>query len=78
MMIDTEQPKVFSITHRIKQAVANNTRGQVTVSIGLASFPIDAADNLTDSLTLLNRAFNALEKAKLRGKSKIYLFEDSF
>ncbi|MCP3890187.1 MAG: diguanylate cyclase [Desulfobulbaceae bacterium] len=72
LMIDTEQPKVFSITHLIKQAVENNTRGQVTVSIGIASFPIDAVD----SLPLLNKAFKALKKAKLKGKNKTYLFEN--
>lgn len=72
LMIDSEQPQSFSITQRIKQAVAHHTRGQATVSIGLASFPMDA----NDGLALLNKAFNALEKAKLRGKNKIYLFED--
>ena len=72
LMVDADQPDAFSITHRIKRAVASNTLGQVTVSIGLAAFPVDA----TDSLTLINRAFKALELAKLKGKSKIYLFEN--
>jgi putative two-component system response regulator len=72
LMIDPEQPQAYSITQRIKQAVMHHTRGQATVSIGLASFPTDAKDGLA----LLNRAFNALEKAKLKGKNKIFLFED--
>jgi putative two-component system response regulator len=72
LMLDPEQPQAFSITQRIKQAVANHTRGLATVSIGLASFPTDAKDGMA----LLNKAFNALEKAKLRGKNKIYLFEN--
>ena len=72
LMIDPEQPQAFSITHRIKQAVGHHTRGKTTVSIGLASFPVDAKDGLA----LFNKAFNALEQAKLKGKNKICLFEN--
>ncbi len=72
LMIDTQQPQAFSLIHRIKHSLANHTQGRVTVSAGLASFPKDASD----SASLLNKASTALEKAKLKGKNKIYLFEE--
>jgi len=72
LMVETEQARAYAITQRMRQAVANNTCGEVTVSIGLASCPLDAVD----SLTLMNKAYKALEKAKLKGKNKIYLFDN--
>lgn len=71
MMIETEPARALSIVHRICEAVISHTKGEATVSAGLAACPRDAVN----SLTLLNKAYKALEQAKLRGKNKIYMFE---
>ncbi len=58
---------------RIQQATLDATNRQLSISIGLATFPDDAEDR--DSL--LSTALEAVNKAKLSGRSKIFQFADN-
>ena len=57
--------------NRVRRDVAKNSNGDSTVSIGLASCPDDA----TCARNLLNKANDALLKAKLQGKNNIHFVE---
>lgn len=56
---------------RIRQAVEKKYAGDPTISVGLASYPNDAATKDT----LAEKAHMALLQAKIRGKNKVFFFE---
>ena len=63
--------EALTAAERIRQDVEKKFDGASTVSIGLACCPDDA----TTSRLLINRAKEALTKAKLQGKNNIHYFE---
>ena len=71
MFIKTNTESALSAINRIKEGIDKKFRGEATVSIGLASYPRDAAN----SVTLLKNAEEALLNAKKRGKNKIFYYK---
>jgi len=63
---------VVKTAERIRYAVEQLADAVLTVSIGLASFPKDA----TNRESLINKAQEALMQAKIRGKNRVYFFEE--
>lgn len=63
--------EALTVADRIRRDVAEESKGESTVSIGLASCPEDA----TTARSLLNKANEALLEAKLQGKNSIHFVE---
>ena len=55
---------------RIRRAVEQRFQGTLTVSVGMTSFPVDAADREG----LLARAMEALECARSAGRNRVHYF----
>ena len=55
---------------RIRNCVEELARGELTVSLGLAAFPRDAAEKND----LIRRAVEAVKEAKIRGKNQVFCF----
>jgi len=62
----------YTALERIRSEVETHTRGTLTVSIGLASFPKQASNQEN----LIIKAQEALLQAKLRGKNKVCFLEE--
>jgi putative two-component system response regulator len=58
-------------TERIRSLMEQLTGGDLTISAGLATFPTDGST----SDGLFQKAQEALRKAKIRGKNRVYSFE---
>ncbi len=79
---ETEKNTARSIAERIIARIdhlgtsdsEDNLRDRLTVSIGLASFPVDAKDEKD----LVGKADIALYEAKREGKNKLVLFDEVF
>jgi len=75
---ETDKQEASHIGRRLRQIVENSRfekeevlpGGVLTISIGLASFPVDA----TDKNTLIDKADKALYKAKLEGRNQLVIF----
>ncbi|MEW6380245.1 MAG: HD domain-containing phosphohydrolase [bacterium] len=67
----TRSDNLFSSMERIRAAVREAYRGELTVSVGIASFPQDAANKEC----LIKKAQDALFQAKIRGKNKLYFYK---
>ncbi|MFH1077088.1 MAG: HD domain-containing phosphohydrolase [Pseudomonadota bacterium] len=67
----SDDQAIWSVAERIRESVKNDSNGDATVSIGLASFPLDAKSKDM----LIKKAENALFQAKLRGKNRTYRFD---
>ena len=67
----SDAESAFVPVERIRQAVEEMSGGDPTISAGLASYPGDAKDGEG----LINKAQNALSKAKVRGKNRVHFFE---
>ena len=65
--------QTLKVADRIRSDVAKKSNGLATVSIGLASCPDDA----TTVRNILNKANEALTKAKLQGKNNIHFAENN-
>ena len=65
----SDADSIFKTTERIRHSVEQLS--DVTVSIGLASFPGDA----TNKEDLIHKARMTLNQAKIRGKNRVYFFE---
>ncbi|NTV66877.1 MAG: diguanylate cyclase [Chlorobaculum sp.] len=74
----TDQATAFEIAERLRNIICaepfeherKQPGGQLTVSIGVASWPDDA----TDCYTLINNADKALYKAKFSGRNKVLAY----
>ena len=55
---------------RIRRAVERRFSGEITLSVGLVSFPVDAPDREG----LLRKAMSALEQAKSGGNNRLFYF----
>jgi diguanylate cyclase (GGDEF)-like protein len=74
----TDQPTALEIAERLRNIICaepfeherKQPGGQLTVSIGIASWPNDA----TDCYTLINNADKALYKAKFSGRNKVLAY----
>jgi putative two-component system response regulator len=64
--------QTLTVADRIRNDVAKKYNGVSTVSIGLASCP----DDVTTARNLINKANEALTKAKLQGKNNIHFAEN--
>jgi diguanylate cyclase (GGDEF)-like protein len=85
---ETRREGAFEVAERIRSTIARhnfkifNTETRVTVSIGLALYPVDLSDGsqaefhkgLADEL--INSADKALYKAKEDGRNRVILFND--
>ncbi len=71
ILINSEKTVSYEVAERIRKAVVNDTKGEHTVSIGLASFPDDAHDHDT----ILHQAHKALMQAKSDGKNRVSFFK---
>jgi putative two-component system response regulator len=68
IMAETEPARIAA--ERIRNTVAQTTEGKLSVSIGLASFHRKATSG-----SLLRKARQSLTQAKIRGKNRVYAFE---
>ena len=68
---ETGAQQSLNALERIRSGMEAYPEGDLTVSIGLVSFPRDAEDKEA----LLQRAQRALREAKLRGKNRVFCFE---
>jgi putative two-component system response regulator len=71
IVTESNSQQAQAAAERIRHDVEKKFEGASTVSIGLACCPDDA----TNSRLLINKANEALTKAKLHGKNSIYYFE---
>jgi len=71
VVTESDTQSALVVLERIRQAVEKMSDGDLTISVGFVSFPSDA----TDEQGLIQKAEEALEKAKIRGKNRIYVFE---
>ncbi len=73
MMINSGKEQAVPTLERIRQKFEEKSKGNVTASIGLASYPEDAREKEN----LIIKAREALSTAKLRGKNKVKIFEEN-
>ena len=71
MLINCDIQSAYTVVERLRQNIKKTFHGDPTVSIGLASYSRDAAH----TEALIDKAEEALRKAKLIGKDKVYYFE---
>lgn len=77
ILTETDKEKALFVAERIRQAVeAKNIRAydeelKVTISIGISTFPADAAD----SRLLIDRADWALYQAKHKGRNRVCIYK---
>jgi putative two-component system response regulator len=72
LITEIDKSNARFIAERIRQQVHVSTGCQVTVSIGLVSFPVDARDRSN----LIAKARHALRRAKLSGKNQVYQLDE--
>ncbi|MBN1836691.1 MAG: response regulator [Spirochaetales bacterium] len=70
LLLTTSAEVGHVVGDRIRRAVEQRFGGALTVSVGMASFPVDAVDRER----LLSRAMEALEHARNEGKTRVYYF----
>jgi putative two-component system response regulator len=70
VLINADSYQTLETMERIRQAIARHTNGDVTISIGFASYPEDA----TDKESLIKKAQEALLQAKIKGKNRTEFF----
>jgi putative two-component system response regulator len=70
LLLNTSAEVAHVAGERIRQAVEMRFSGKLTLRVGMASFPVDAADRAG----LLNRAATALEQAKTEGSRQVFFF----
>ena len=71
ILINSEKAISYEVAERIRNAVVSDTKGEHTVSIGLASFPEDAHDHDT----ILHQAHKALMQSKSDGKNRVSFYK---
>ena len=71
IMTKAEVYQIIPSIERIQQIVKTNFGGDITVSVGLASYPKDSSN----ASRLIEEAHVALSKAKQRGKDSLYFLE---
>ena len=59
------------IAQRIRQSVEQIENAKLTISIGLVACPMDAVDRHG----LIQKTYEALQEAKIRGKNKVFRFQ---
>lgn len=67
----TEADSALKAAERIRKSVENRYHGELTVSIGLSSYPNDA-ENMGE---LINSTEESLVQAKVKGKNCVHFFE---
>ena len=72
LLLDSDAVTATKPYERIRQAVMEKYRGQLTISAGLASFPRDASSKVT----LIDKVMEALSKAKKTGKNTVHVFDN--
>jgi putative two-component system response regulator len=71
MIPETELDEALIVAQRIRQSVEKIETAKITISIGLVACPMDAIDRLG----LIQKTYEALHEAKIRGKNKVFRFE---
>jgi putative two-component system response regulator len=71
LLPNIELEPALIMAERIRRRVEAHTRGSLPVSIGLVSCPLDA----TGEEQLIEKAFQALNVSKLRGKNRVSFLE---
>lgn len=71
LITGADPAKGLTITERIRRSVEELANANLTVSVGQVSCPADA----TNRIGLIQKAKDALQEAKKRGKNTIYRFE---
>ncbi len=75
---ETNEDQAYRVCSRIRRAIErhqfleNNSKGHITVSIGVACYPTDAKD----AKTVVTAADSALYKAKNQGRNRVICFSD--
>jgi len=72
ILLKSSSRSVLITAERIREAVDKMSGADLTISMGLASYPTDNGDGRS----LIQKAKEALIEAKLRGKNRIYFFEN--
>ena len=72
LTMESDTQSAMVVLERIRQAVEKMSGGDLTLSGGLASFPQHGADGES----LLQKAQEALDLAKVRGKNRICVFQN--
>jgi putative two-component system response regulator len=70
LLLKTSAEVAHVVGERIRRAVERRLSGEITLSVGMASFPVDAPDR--DGL--LRKAMSALERAKSGGNNRVFYF----
>jgi putative two-component system response regulator len=71
LLTESDEVSALIPAERIKHAVESYFQGRLTVSVGVASYPQHA----TEKTALIEKAQEALAKAKIRGKNKVCVAE---
>jgi putative two-component system response regulator len=72
IITESDLEAAIKVTERIRQSIERVCHSNLTVSIGLVSYPSDAKKRLD----LINKAQEALQKAKIKGGNAIHFFNN--
>ncbi|MBN1835581.1 MAG: response regulator [Spirochaetales bacterium] len=70
LLLKTSAEVAHIVGERVRRAVEERFHGELSVSIGMASFPVDAVDRQA----ILSRATDALREAVKQGLNQVYYF----